>query len=229
MCGRFVSATDPEGVIRFFTVDDRKADDLPPSWNVAPTDPVHAVVEHAGSRLLVAFRWGLVPSWSTDRKGAARMINARVETVSEKPAYRTALERRRCLIPADGFYEWTKAPDGTRQPHFIAPGDGGLLAFAGLWEVWRDPADPDAELLRTCTILTTAAAEEVRPLHDRMPLTLPADRWDEWLDRDLQDGEAAADLARTAAHTRLRHHAVAPAVNNVRSNGPQLILPLADG
>lgn len=225
MCGRFVSMSDPDGIVRFFTVDDRKADDLPPSWNVAPTDPVHAVAEHAGRRVLVAFRWGLVPSWARDRRGAARMINARVETVADKPAFRTALSRRRCLLPAAGFYEWTAAPGGGKQPHFIHHAGGTPLAFAGLWETWRDPGDPGAPPLRTCAILTTAAAGRPRDLHDRMPVALDPAAWDAWLDRDLTDPAAAAALLQPLDPGLLVHHPVSTAVNDVRNNGPELLRP----
>src|SRR5688500_9258472 len=184
MCGRFVSALDPDGLVKFFVIDDRKDDDLPPSYNVAPTDPVRAVAAHQDHRYLVTFRWGLVPRWAESPKVAATMINARAETAAGKPAFRDALRRRRCLIPADGFYEWTKAPDGTKLPHFITPAEGGLLAFAGLWETWRDNADPEAPPLRSCTILTRAAQGSVTELHDRMPLALPRDAWDFWLAAD---------------------------------------------
>lgn len=226
MCGRFVSMSDPDGFVDLLGIDDRKDDDLPARWNVAPTDPVRAVAEHAGRRALVTFRWGLVPSWADDRKGAARMINARIESAADKPAYRTALARRRCLVPADGFYEWTKVPDG-RQPHLIHHVGGTPLAFAGLWEIWRDPSDPDADLLRTCTILTTAAEGDLRRLHDRMPVVVDASCWDAWLDRDLQDPEAALAALTPVGVELLTHHEVSRAVNDVRNDGPELIHPLA--
>ena len=124
MCGRFVALSDPDGLVRFFVVDERRTDDLPPNYNVAPTDPVHAVAPHDNKRYLVTFRWGLVPHWSDSPATAAKMINARAETAASKPAYREALRRRRCLIPAAGFYEWQVAPDGTKIPHFIHRPDG---------------------------------------------------------------------------------------------------------
>jgi putative SOS response-associated peptidase YedK len=225
MCGRFVSMSDPAGIVRFFTVDDRKADDLPPRWNVAPTDEVYAVAAHAGRRLLVTFRWGLVPSWAKDRRGAARMINARVETVADRPAFRTALSRRRCLVPADGFYEWTTAADGRKQPHFIHHAGGVPVAFAGLWETWRDPGDPDAPPLRTCTILTTEARGPVRELHDRMPVALATSRWDGWLDRGLTEPGAVLALLEPLDPGLLVHHPVDPAVNDVRNDGAELLRP----
>jgi putative SOS response-associated peptidase YedK len=226
MCGRFVAMSDPEGIVRFLTIDDRQAEDLPPRWNVAPTDPVHAAAEHEGRRVLVTFRWGLVPSWASDARGGARMINARSETVADKPAFRTALSRRRCLIPADGFYEWTPDGAGGKQPHFIHHAGGTQLAFAGLWETWRDPADAQAPPLRTCTILTTAADGPIRDLHHRMPVALDPARWDAWLDRDLTDARAAAALLDPIDPALLVHHPVSTAVSSVRNDGPELIHPV---
>jgi putative SOS response-associated peptidase YedK len=226
MCGRFVSMSDPDGIVRFFTVDDRQADDLPPSWNVAPTDTVYSVVEHDDARVLVAFRWGLVPSWAKDLRIGSRMINARVESAVDKPAFRTALSRRRCLVPADGFYEWTTGADG-KQPHFIHHLGGTPLAFAGLWETWRDPGDPGADPVRTCTILTTEAAGPMRELHDRMPVMVDPSAWDGWLDRDLTDARTALDVLEPLDPDLLTHHPVSPEANSVRNNGPELIRPLA--
>jgi putative SOS response-associated peptidase YedK len=228
MCGRFVSMSDPDGIVRFFTVDDRKADDLPARWNVAPTDEIYSVVEHDGSRLLVTFRWGLVPAWADDPKIGSRMINARAETAAEKPAFRTALARRRCLIPADGFYEWTATPEGGRQPHFIHHAGGTQLAFAGLWETWRDDSQPEAPPLRTCTILTTEAAGPIRALHHRMPVVLAPSRWGDWLDRDLSDARHAASVLEVLDPDLLVHHPVGTDVNSVRNDRPDLIQPVPD-
>ncbi len=225
MCGRFVSMTDADGIVRFFTVDDRKADDLPPNYNVAPTDEVYAVVEHDKRRVLVTFRWGLVPSWAKDPKIGARMINARAENVVEKPAYRTALERRRCLIPADGFYEW-RTEGGVKVPHFIHHRGGTPLAFAGLWEVWRDrEAGEDAPWLRTCTILTTDAQGDLADIHPRMPLMLDPERWADWLDRDLTDPQEAAALLEPLDPGLLTHHPVSTEVNSVSNNHARLLNP----
>jgi putative SOS response-associated peptidase YedK len=164
-----LSASDPDGLVRFFVVDERRDEDRPPSYNVAPTDPVPAVVEHDDRRYLVTFRWGLVPHWAGDRSGASRMINARSETAADKPAYRDALLRRRCLIPAGGFYEWQRGDGDTPLPYFIHPADQSVFAFAGLWETWRDPQAPDAAPLRTCTILTMPADARLAHLPARMP------------------------------------------------------------
>ena len=203
----------------WFEVDDRRTDELPASYNVAPTMPVYAVAEHAGRRHLVSFRWGLVPSWADDGKVGSRMINARVETVADKPAYRTALQRRRCLIPADGFYEWRVDASG-RTPFYIHRGGDAPLAFAGLWEAWKQP---DGQWLRTCTIVTTAAAPRLRPLHERMPIVLPAATWERWLDRDERRIPAVLPLLARPATDDLVWHPVGTAVNNVRNDRPELI------
>lgn len=225
MCGRFVAASDPDGLVRFFVVDERRDSDIPPSWNVAPTDPVRAVVEHDDRRYLVRFRWGLVPHWADDPRGGAKMINARSETAGDKPAYRDAWRRRRCLVPADGFYEWQVGPDGARIPTFVHPTDTPVFAFAGLWETWRGP-DPDAEPLRTCTILTMPADARLADLHPRMPVVLPRSRWDAWLDRGTTDPDTVRDLLADAGPGGLAHHRVAQAVNTPRTNHPELVRPV---
>lgn len=225
MCGRFVAASDPQGVLRFFTIDERKTDDLPPSWNVAPTDTVAAVVEHDDRRLLVAFRWGLVPSWAADAKVGARMINARAETLSDRPAYRDAVVRRRCIIPADGFYEWQRRPDGSRQAYFVSRADGAPMAFAGLWSVWR--GGDDGEPLRTCTIVTTSASPVIADIHDRQPVILERDDWAAWLDRDERDPGAVRHLLRPSDPEVLALRPVGADVGNVRNNHPGLIEAVA--
>ena len=225
MCGRFVAMTDPEGLVRFFTIDERKTDDIPPSYNVAPTDTISAVAAHDDKRYLVAFRWGLVPSWADSPAVGARMINARAETAADKPAFRDAIRRRRCLIPADGFYEWQKRPDGTKVPHFITAAAHEPLAFAGLWETWRDRTLPDAPPLRSCTILTRPAVGDITRLHDRMPVALPRDAWDAWLDADTPLPQVQ-DVVRSTPPA-LRFHPVTDRVNKVANNDPQLLDPVA--
>lgn len=221
MCGRFVAAADPDGVARLFVVDERK-EELGPSWNVAPTDPVRAVVEHDQRRYLVALRWGLVPHWAADERGAAKLINARAETVAEKPAFREALVSKRCIVPADGFYEWQTDAAGNKVPSYIHHPEGRPLALAGLWSVWRPQGG--GEPLRTCTIITTAAAGPAADLHDRMPLILPPESWDPWLDRGLRDPAAVTALL-ADPEQELAHHRVAPRVNSPRHNGPELVEP----
>lgn len=245
MCGRYVSSRGPEDLARHFHVADRPVgESLAPSWNVAPTDDVWAVLERTprgeddaapARRELRPLRWGLVPSWAKDVKIGARMINARVETLHEKPAFRRAFTRRRCLLPADGFYEWqpVKAEDTGRtrkQPYFIHPEDGGVMALAGLYEYWRDPQvqrddDPAAWLL-TCTVITTDATDAAGRVHPRMPLALTEDRYDAWLDPAHQDPGELRALLRSPADGRLEVRPVSPAVNDARNDGPHLLDPI---
>ena len=240
MCGRYVSSRRPEDTAGLFGARLDDAAELPASWNVAPTDPVWAVLERplrgGGDepvRQLRALRWGLVPSWAKDPGVGARMINARVESVHEKPAYRKAFTARRCLLPADGFYEWqpAKGPGGTvrKQPYYIAPADGSVLAMAGLYEFWRDRArsdDDPAAWLTTCTIITTDATDAAGRVHPRMPLVVAPDAYDDWLDPRRQDPDRLRKLLAVPAHGELEVRAVSTAVSNVRSNGPELIAPL---
>ncbi|WP_037909170.1 SOS response-associated peptidase [Actinacidiphila yeochonensis] len=244
MCGRYVSTRSPKELTGLFHVtrEPEPAESLGPSWNVAPTDGVWAVLERADHdsgevlRQLRALRWGLVPSWAKSRDVGARMINARVETVHEKPAYRRAFARRRCLLPADGFYEWqalaaTQEHKARKQPYFITPEGGGVMALAGLYEFWRDPAaapDDPAAWVVSCTIITTEATDAAGRVHPRMPLAVgPAD-YDSWLDPALQDAAELRSLLTAPAGGRLDARAVNPAVNSVRNNGPHLLDPPED-
>lgn len=227
MCGRFVAMTDPDGLARFLMVDDRVADDLAPSYNVAPTDEVYAAVEHAGRRKLVALRWGLLPPWLDEPMVGAGLINARAESAVQKPAFREAFSRRRCLIPADGFYEWRVGPAGTKVPYYVRAPDGRPLALAGIWTSSRR-RDPPQPALRTCAILTTAATRPVSTLHDRAPVVLPPAAWDEWLDPDHPDPPALARVLRPAPDDALVMHAVSQQVNNVGHNHAALIEPVPE-
>lgn len=228
MCGRFVAMTDPDGIARFLVVDERDPVDLPPSYNVAPTDEIYIAVERDDHRRLETARWGLVPHWADDTRGAARHINARAETVADRPAFREAYARKRCLVPANGFYEWRAGPDGRKLPHFVHPAEGDLVAFAGLWSAWRDPQDPQAPWVVTCTIITTNANAVVARLHDRMPAVLQPADWDEWLAPDHPDPSSLRRLLVPAPDTALISHPVDPAVNSVRNNHPGLVEPVAE-
>lgn len=221
MCGRFVSATPPDQVAAYFETEAPEAL-LEASWNVAPTDDVYAVVADGGTRHLDAFHWGLVPLWAKDPKIGSRMINARAESLAEKAAFKHAFERRRCLVPATGFYEWHQR-DGVKakQPYFVHRPDGDLYAFAGLWEVWRG-ADRDQEPLRSCTIITTTPNSEMARIHHRMPVILPREAWDTWLDRDQRDLEVLGRLLVPAPSSVISLRPVATTVNNVRNDGPEL-------
>jgi putative SOS response-associated peptidase YedK len=246
MCGRYASSRRPEDLIEEFeVVDNRVPEPLAPDYNVAPTKEVYAVVERLPSkeagdegappeRQLRTLTWGLVPSWAKDRKIGSRMINARMETVAEKPAFRRALASRRCLLPADGYFEWyptdekTKAGKPKKQPFFIHPKDGGTLAMAGLYEIWRDPTkddDADDRFLWTCTVITTNAPDDLGRIHDRMPLMVERDRWAAWLD-PRTDKDSALDLLVPAAPGRLEAYPVSTMVNAVKNNGPELVEPL---
>lgn len=181
MCGRFALAADPAQLAELLALSEPPA--LPPRHNIAPTQAVAAVRAGEGGRELAMLRWGLIPGWAKDPAIGAKMINARAETAHEKPAFRAAFRRRRCLIPADGFYEWRRVEDG-KQPYFIGMADGGPFAFAGLWESWQGP---DGAAVETCTILTTDANELLRPLHERMPVILPPADHRLWLDPAVTD------------------------------------------
>jgi putative SOS response-associated peptidase YedK len=242
MCGRYASSRQPDELIEEFDASPHFAEALAPSWNVAPTDEVYAVVERPprgedeqpAERQLRVVRWGLVPSWAKERSIGSRMINARLETLAEKPAFRRALAARRCLVPADGYYEWyptaelTAAGKPKKQPFHIRPADGGVLAMAGLYELWRDPAladDDPARWLWSCTVITTEATDDVGMIHDRMPLMVTRDRWADWLD-PTASGVDVLDLLEPAAPGRLEAFPVSAAVGNVRNNGPELAAPL---
>ncbi|MGK2949168.1 MAG: SOS response-associated peptidase [Acidimicrobiales bacterium] len=223
MCGRFVSAAPPDQVAAYFGTEAPEAV-LDPGYNVAPTNDVYAVLADGSTRHLDAFHWGLVPSWAKDPKIGSKMINARAETLAEKNAYKASFKRRRCLIPADGFYEWKKHPTeakGKKQPYFIHRPDGEPYAFAGLWELWRGP-EKDQEPLRSCTIITTSPNEPMAAIHDRMPVILPPDAWDTWLDRGNDDLELLGKLLVPAPPQVITMHPVSTEVNNVRNQGPQL-------
>jgi len=223
MCGRYVAATPPDRLAELFGVTDVRAGDLGPRWNVAPTLEVYAVATGSdGERRLGTFRWGLVPWFAKAPTGGAKMINARAETVAEKPAFRRPLERRRCVLPADGFYEWLRTGK-ERLPHLFTAADGSVLAFAGLWEVWRPKDDPDAEPLRTCTIVTTAANATMRPIHDRMPVVLPRTAWDRWLDPSLRTAVDVVELLVPAPDDLLVRRAVSTKVNNANNEGAELL------
>lgn len=228
MCGRFAASSSVEELTAFFEIDE-VVEPLPaPRYNIAPTMPIAAVFTHVGeaasSRRLAALRWGLVPSWAKDPDHGARLINARVETVAEKPSFRAALARRRCLIPADGYFEWrprTSAPGkAVKQPYFIAPRDGRPLAMAGLYEYWRGP---DGGWLVTAAIITTEATDEVGVLHDRMPMVVTPQNWQAWLDPEVR-GPVTELL--TAPAAEVSFHPVSQAVNRVGNDGPELLEPI---
>lgn len=232
VCGRFVSASPPDELARYFDVETVAEQVLDASYNVAPTKQVYVVLESGGIRRLDTFRWGLVPFWAKDPKIGQKMINARVEGLAAKPAYKRAFRKRRCLIPADGFYEWRREPGGRKQPMFIHRSDGEPMAFAGLWEIWRpdagegeQPPSDGVDVLRTCTIVTGPANDLVAPIHDRMPVLLPPSAWDAWLDPDNDDLDALGRLLVPAPASLLAAHPVSTRVNAVRNDDPTLVEP----
>ena len=224
MCGRFVSTQPPDKLAEYFGAS-FEGDALPANHNVAPTNQVYGVVGTAGGGARVeVFQWGLVPTWAKDTKIGSRLINARAETILEKPAFRTEFKRRRLLVPMDGFYEWQARPGTTKQPMFIHDAHDEPLAAAGLWSVWRDKeAGPDAPWLHTLTIITTAANATMTPVHDRMPVFLPRREWARWLDPANTDGPALQQLLVPAPDDLLVMHPVSTKVNNVRNKGADLI------
>jgi putative SOS response-associated peptidase YedK len=220
MCGRFSITGDLDFYAEYFGVDEVVTDPLDKSWNVAPTDPVYVVAERDGARQLGSMRWGLVPHWAKDAKTIH--INARSETVATTPAFRDSFAGRRCLIPADGFYEW-EPPESGRTPHWVYRADGHPMVFAGIWASRLDPED--GQWQRTCSILTTEANGVISSIHYRMPVSLVPDVWDAWLDRDLRDPEAVRSLIRTIDPDSIMEHIVSSRVNTVRNNAPELREP----
>lgn len=242
MCGRYVSATAASKLAEEFHVDELRVEDLGARYNVAPTLDVYAIVTtNEGKRRMGSLRWGLVPGFAKDDKIGNRMINLRTETVTSKPAFSRLLDKRRCLVPADGFYEWQKQeqPDGKtkKQPFFIHRADGRSLAFAGLWDRWTppelrgneavEPAGPEARTwpLRTVTFITGEPNDKVAPIHDRMVVCLPEEHWDAWLDPGVGKDEAAKLLVPIDSDAIVAGPVV-PLVSNVKNEGPELLEPL---
>lgn len=231
MCGRFVSSSPPDQIAAYFDVEavPEQLLDRGPNFNTAPTTGVLVVYEDGSTRRLDAFHWGLVPSWAKDTKIGARMINARAETIAEKPAFKRAFAQRRCIIPADGFYEWTTQPGAAKkQPYLIHRPDGEPYAFAGIWERWKGPKGAaeegsGAEPLRSCSIVTTSANDTMSELHDRMPVILPRSAWDTWLDTDQHDTELLGQLLVPAPDELITFHAVSTEVNSARNKGEHLV------
>jgi putative SOS response-associated peptidase YedK len=229
MCGRFVSSSPPDELAKYFGVEQVAEQVLEPSYNVAPTKDIYAVLESGGVRRLEALHWGLVPFWAKDPSVGNKMINARADSVTTKNSYKRAFAKRRCIIPADGFYEWQKIPgQKAKQPMYIERADGEPLAFAGLWELWRPKGaaeGDDRDLLRSCTIITGEPNEKMAEIHDRMPVMLPPSAWSAWLDPANDDLDALATLLVPAPSELITMHPVSTAVNNVRNDGPQLVEP----
>ena len=222
MCGRFVQNISLEALQQNFNIR-TTAPDIRPNYNVAPTQEILAVVKHDNENTLEKFHWGLVPFWAKDVSIGSRMINARAETVSQKPSFRNAFKKRRCLIPADGFYEWT-GEKGKKQPHYVTIPSGEPLAFAGLWESWTNK--DDESVYKSCTIITTAASESIREIHHRMPVILDPKFHEKWLDVEIQDPKELEPLLQDGIIHEMKYYSVSTFVNSVKNNDPNCIKPI---
>jgi putative SOS response-associated peptidase YedK len=221
MCGRFVITSAPEALRLLFGYIDQP--NFPPRYNVAPTQPVPVVIIGNGARQFRLMRWGLIPAWVKDPRGFALLINARAETVLDKPAFKNAIRRRRCLIPADGYYEWSQSA-AHKRPYFIHPRDGQPFGFAGLAETW---IGPNGEELDTVAILTAAASADLAVLHPRVPVTIARGDFERWLDCSNDDVEAALPLLTAPVEGEFVWHQVSTRVNRTANDDAQLILPIS--
>jgi putative SOS response-associated peptidase YedK len=225
MCGRFIGFSTLEQLVQYFPIDVANVE-ASPNYNVAPTQEILAIVRHDDDDLnhLEKLFWGLVPFWAKDAGIGSRMINARSETVASKPSFRAAFRQRRCLIPADGFFEW-KATKESNQPMLITLPNQKPFAFAGLWETWDDHGKREVPY-RSCTILTRDASESVMPIHNRMPVILRPEAFGPWLDPDFQDVDRLQGIIETQVRTELVSYPVSKAVNSVKNNRPENIEPV---
>lgn len=221
MCGRYVITSSPEALRRLF--DYNELPNFPPRYNVAPTQPVPVVILENGVRQFKLMRWGFLPSWVKDPGKFALVINARSETVLEKPSFRNAIRRRRCVLPADGYYEWQAWP-GRKRPHYIRRRDGAPMGFAGVAETWTGP---NGEEVDTVAIVTAAAAPEMVLLHDRVPVTIHPRDFDRWLDGNLTDAESAMDMMIAPPPGTFVWHEISTAVNRVANDSAELLLPFS--
>jgi putative SOS response-associated peptidase YedK len=229
VCGRYVLATPIDELVSFFEAKLAPGvrEDFQPSFNVAPTRTVLGLLdEKAEGRTLEEFRWGLVPSWAKDLTIGNRLFNARAESVATKPSFRSAFTSRRLAVVADGFYEWRKDERSGRQPFYFTRADNEPIAFAGLWEVWRDRSRPDAKWLRSCTIITTDANKEVESVHNRMPVILERDALERWIGAEATDLEELAGLLHPSATGTLLSVAVDRRVGRVENDDSRLITPV---
>ncbi len=226
MCGRFTQQRPSAELAALFAAEDL-AETPGERYNLAPQQLGLVVVERDElRRAIVPYVWGLVPSWAKNPRIGNRLINARAETVATTPAFRASFERRRCIVPADGFYEWERKTPEIRQPNLIRRVDGSPMAFAGLWSIWRDRSVPDAEPVRTFTIITTSANATLEPIHDRMPVILPASAWPAWLAPTPADPGELLALLQPAPDDLLERFPVSKRVNNARNDGPDLVVAL---
>jgi putative SOS response-associated peptidase YedK len=219
MCGRYALAVSKEDVEAEFSMI--RIEWFPPRYNIAPTQPILVVRAERGQRRPALVRWGLIPSWTKDLSAMPLLFNARSETAAEKPAFRGAFRHRRCLIPATGFYEWQKGASGQKQPFYLQPAKGGVIAFAGLWDEW---ADDKGNVIDTATILTTSANRELAPIHERMPVVVQPDQYDLWLGLDPRRGEGAAQLLLPPPDGTFEAIPVGSAVNSFQNDNASIQL-----
>lgn len=226
MCGRFLLVSSVEQLAERFAVAEVRTEGLSPRYNVAPTTEVYAVIEDDEARRLGTLRWGFVPPWARQLKGSPQPINARVESIASSRMFAPSFRRKRCLVPADGFYEWQARGEGRRkQPYHLADPDGQPLAFAGIWASWRDPQQHDASPLFSTAIVTTEAGGEIAELHHRMPLVLPSTLWADWLTASEQEAPHLLETVTALPAPRLRATPVSDRVNSVGNDGPELLEP----
>lgn len=226
MCGRFLSLSGPDDLAAHLAVDEVATEPLPARYNVAPSMEIYAAIEREGRRRLGTLRWGFVPPWSTSLRGGRQPINARVETVATSRMFARSFAHRRCLLPADGFYEWRDATDDRpKQPFHLADPTGAPLVFAGIWTSWRDPQDDAAAPVFSTAILTTEARGAMAELHHRMPVVLPRQLWDDWSGAAAEEAPHLLDAVGALGPPELTATAISTRVNNVRNDGPELLEP----
>lgn len=221
MCGRFTQKAEPELIGKEFHVKISQNNLFKPCYNIAPTQIIPAVFEFEGERIINGLKWGLIPHWSKDDSFASKLINARAETLAEKPSFRDAFKKHRCIIPASGFYEWDKKSPGAKQPFYFYLKDKEVFGFAGLWEEWLDKET--GEMIETCTIITTEANGVLEPIHDRMPVILKPKNYEQWLDEKQKDTDKLQKLLVPYPSDEMTSHEVSRAVNSPASDSPELI------
>jgi len=224
MCGRFVSKAKKEEIEKEFKVEVGDGDLILPRYNIAPTQLIAAITEVENLREISQFRWGLIPKWAKDESIGSKLINARAETLSEKPSFRDAFRARRCIIPVSGFYEWTKTAEGAKQPFYFYLKEKEVFGFAGLWEEWLDKQT--GELRETCTIITTEANDVLKPVHDRMPVILKSENYVQWLDPKEKNTDRLQKLLASYPPEQMDSHTVSRAVNIASSDSAELIAPV---
>jgi len=229
ICGRFLLTSSLDDLAAALRVDEVATETFPPRYNVAPSTEVYAAIDREGQRRLGRLRWGFVPSWAPSLRGGRQPINARIETVATSRMFARSFAHRRCLIPADGFYEWQELDRGGKQPYHLADPDGRPLVFAGIWTSWRDPDDPDREPVFSTAIVTTEARGPIADLHHRMPVLLPDRLLDAWADTDADDAPHLVDVIAALDAPRLSATPISTLVNDVRHDGPELLEPTVPG